>query len=72
MGVSTTQTRKALQYVRKMFSSSLVRYKRKTRPLITPAPPCDVPIGSKVVPFWDYLLGSQKMNHKKELIRGLW
>ena len=30
------------------------------------------PIGSLVVPFWDYLIGSINMNHKKELLRSLW
>ena len=31
-----------------------------------------IPIGSIVVPFWDYLIGFLSMNPKKELLRSLW
>ena len=30
------------------------------------------PMGSFVVPFWDYLLEFLNMKHKKELLRSLW
>ena len=31
-----------------------------------------LPIGPEVVPFGDYLKRFEKINHKKELLRGLW
>ena len=33
---------------------------------------CTIPIGSLVVPFWDYLNRILNMNHKTELLRSLW
>ena len=32
----------------------------------------DLPIGPKVVPFWEYPIRMRNMNPKKELLWGLW
>ena len=31
-----------------------------------------LPVGSLVVPFWDYIIDILDINHKKELLRSLW